>query len=261
MVFRRRDTRPLTRLAVEMVYPKGGWRRAAHYILHRLRRLPDSPERIARGFFAGVFISFTPLFGFHFIGAALIAWAYRGNIIAALLGTFVGNPLTTPIMATMSLETGYWLLGEGYRLPLPEVFRAFGEAAAQLSRNVIAFLTGGGTEWDQLAHFFRRVYLPFLIGSPIPGTLVGLIFQFGSLPLIRAYQRLRARKAKERIERRSAELQRNPAPAPQSGEAAPPPEPAVGARKAANSSSAAPLRREPGPAPSPKAQPGIERGD
>lgn len=224
LVFKRRDTRPLSQLAVEMVYPKGGWRRAAHYILHRLRRLPDSPERIARGFFAGVFISFTPLFGFHFIGAALIAWAYRGNIIAALLGTFVGNPLTTPFMATMSLETGYWLLGDDYRLPLPDVFRAFGEAAAQLSRNMIAFLTGGDTQWDQLAHFFKRVYLPFLIGSPIPGTLVGLIFQFGSLPLIRAYQKLRARRTRERMARRSGELRASKtAAAPRVTKETPPP--------------------------------------
>lgn len=211
MVFKRRDNRPLTRLAVEMVYPRGGWRRATHYILHRLRRLPDSPERIARGFFAGVFISFTPLFGFHFIGAALVALAYRGNVLAALLGTFVGNPLTTPLMATMSLETGYWLLGEDYRLPLPQVFSAFGVATAQLSTNVVAFFTGGSTEWDQLGHFFRRVYLPFLVGSPIPGTLVGLIFQFGSLPLIRTYQKLRARAAQERMARRVGALRREAA--------------------------------------------------
>lgn len=204
MVFKRRDTRPIGQLAVEMVYPRGGWKRASHYILHRLRRLPDSPERIARGFFAGVFISFTPLFGFHFIGAALVALAYRGNILAALLGTFVGNPLTTPIMATMSLETGYWLLGDEYRLPLPQVFAAFGDAAAQLSRNIIAFTHGGATEWDQLGRFFQRVYWPFLVGSPIPGTIFGLIFQFASLPLVRAYQRLRARKALDRIEKRRA---------------------------------------------------------
>lgn len=201
MVFKRRDSRPLTRWAVEMVYPRGGWKRASHYILHRLRRLPDSPERIARGFFAGVFISFTPLFGFHFIGAALIALAYRGNILAALLGTFVGNPLTTPIMATMSLETGYWLLGANFRLPLPEVFIAFGEAAAQLSRNFVNFFHGGATEWDQLWLFLRKVYWPYLVGSPIPGTIVGLMFQYASLPLIRAYQRHRAKKAGERLER------------------------------------------------------------
>lgn len=201
MVFRRRDSRPPIRWLWEMIYPRGGWARASHYVLHRLRRLPDSPERIARGFFAGVFISFTPLFGFHFVGAALIALAYRGNILAALLGTFVGNPLTTPIMATMSLETGYWLLGDEYRLPLPQVFAAFGDAAAQLSRNAISLVYGGPTQWDQLGHFFSRVYLPYLLGSPIPGTLVGLTFQFASLPLVRAYQRLRTRNAQERIAR------------------------------------------------------------
>lgn len=204
MVFKRRDSRPLIQWAVELIYPRGGWKRASQYILHRLRRLPDSPERIARGFFAGVFISFTPLFGFHFIGAALIALAYRGNVLAALLGTFIGNPLTTPIMATMSLETGYWLLGAEFRLPLPQVFHAFGEAAAQLSRNFVNFFHGGPTEWDQLRLFFRKVYWPYLVGSPIPGTVVGLMFQYATLPLIRAYQRLRAKKSHERIERRRA---------------------------------------------------------
>ena len=202
MVFKRRDSRPLKQWAVEMIYPKGGWKRASHYILHRLRRLPDSPERIARGFFAGVFISFTPLFGFHFIGAWLIALAYRGNVLAALLGTFVGNPLTTPIMASMSLETGYWILGDAYRLPLPQVFKAFADAAAQLSTNAMNLLTGRETQWDQLWTFASRVYWPYLIGSPIPGTIVGLAFQFATLPLVRAYQRLRAKRADERAEKR-----------------------------------------------------------
>lgn len=204
MVFKRRDNRTPTQWAIEMVYPKGGWKRASYYILHRLRRLPDSPERIARGFFAGVFISFTPLFGFHFIGAWLIALAYRGNVLAALLGTFVGNPLTTPIMATMSLETGYWLLGDTYRLPLPQVFSAFAEAASQLSSNLMNLFTGGPREWEKLWTFISRVYWPYLLGSPIPGTIVGLMFQYATLPLIRAYQRLRAKKASDRSLRAQA---------------------------------------------------------
>lgn len=202
MVFRRRDSRPFLQFATEFVYPKGGWKRAGTYILHRLRRLPDTPERIARGFFAGVFISFTPLFGFHFLGAALIAWAYRGNVIAALLGTFVGNPLTTPIFMTMSLETGYWLMGSVDRLTLSEIMPFFTDAAAQMTRNMMGFWTGGPMDWSHLQQFFSRIYLPLLVGSVLPGTAVGLAFQWGSLPLIRAYQRLRARRAAERAERR-----------------------------------------------------------
>ena len=57
----------------EFVWPRGGWARAFHYVKHRMRRLPDSPERIARGVWAGVFVTFTPLFGMHFVFAVLLA--------------------------------------------------------------------------------------------------------------------------------------------------------------------------------------------
>lgn len=204
MVFKRRDARSWARVALEFFWPKGGWTRAASYVMHRLRRLPDSPERIARGVFAGVFVSFTPLFGLHFLSAAAIAIIYRGNILAALLATFVGNPITFPIFATMSLETGYWLLGSEFRIPLTQVMPAFGEATSQLWKNIVGVLTGEPTHWEQLARFFHKVYLPYIIGAIIPGTLVGLIFQYASLPLIRAYQRLRSRKLLERVEKRRA---------------------------------------------------------
>ncbi len=204
MVFKRRDARSWARVALEFFWPKGGWTRAASYVMHRLRRLPDSPERIARGVFAGVFVSFTPLFGLHFLSAAAIAIIYRGNILAALLATFVGNPITFPIFATMSLETGYWLLGSEFRIPLTQVMPSFGEATSQLWKNIVGVLTGEPTHWEQLARFFHKVYLPYIIGAIIPGTLVGLIFQYASLPLIRAYQRLRSRKLLERVEKRRA---------------------------------------------------------
>ena len=213
MVFKRRDARSWTRTVGEFFWPRGGWRRAANYVMHRLRRLPDSPERIARGVFAGVFVSFTPLFGLHFLSAAAIALLYRGNILAALLATFVGNPITFPIFATMSLETGYWLLGAEYRMPLAQVMPAFGEATAQVWRNIILILTGVTTEWGPPMLFFHKVYLPWLLGAILPGTLVGLMFQYASLPLIRAYQRLNARKRMERAERRHATAMRDMAQA------------------------------------------------
>jgi len=82
------------RVVGEALYPRGGWARAFHYVKHRVRRLPDSPERIARGIWAGVFVTFTPLYTMHFIVAALIARLIQGNILAALMATFFGNPLT-----------------------------------------------------------------------------------------------------------------------------------------------------------------------
>ena len=94
MVFKRRDRRPVWEIVARALYPRGGWRRAAEYIALRLRRLPDSPEKIARGIGAGVFTTFTPFYGLHFILAGILAKILRGNIVAAILGTFFGNPLT-----------------------------------------------------------------------------------------------------------------------------------------------------------------------
>ena len=204
MVFKRRDTRPLPRLLTEFIYPKGGWKRATSYVIHRLRRLPDGPHRIARGVFAGVFISFTPLFGFHFLGAALIAWIMRGNIIAALLATFVGNPLTTPFFAASALETGYWLLGSDYTIPLSAIAGAFTDAATQMWSNIFAIFTDDLTHWDSLRRFFRTVYVPYLVGGVFPGTVVGLFFYFISIPLVRAYQKIRDAKRAERARKRQA---------------------------------------------------------
>ena len=204
MVFKRRTKRSYLQAAREFLWPRGGWRRAATYVSHRLRRLPDEPHRIARGIFAGVFISFTPLFGFHFLGAALIAWALRGNILAALLATFAGNPLTTPFIALSSIKFGQWMLGIDADTPISHVFAAFGHASAQLWANFRAIFTAADAHWDQLGRFVHEVYFPYLVGGLLPGLIVGMGFYYLSIPLVKGYQKLRQIKLKDRIENRRA---------------------------------------------------------
>ncbi|MEL6701846.1 MAG: DUF2062 domain-containing protein, partial [Pseudomonadota bacterium] len=111
MVFKRRDSRSWATVLRELVYPRGGWMRAFEYVKHRVRRLPDRPEKIARGIWAGVFTTFTPFYGLHFIVAGTIAFFMRGNVIAALLATFFGNPLTYVPIGIAALQTGHFLLG------------------------------------------------------------------------------------------------------------------------------------------------------
>lgn len=206
MVFKRRTPRTIGAAVSQFFYPRGGWRRAVSYVMHRLRRLPDAPHRIARGIAAGTFISFTPLFGFHFMGAALIAWVVRGNIMASLLGTFVGNPVTFPFIAAASLETGRWLLGiPADGMLLPDVLRGFGEASIQLWHNAEALFGPQQMHWDSLERFNQRIFMPYLIGSLIPGTLAAVVMHYITLPLINAYQMLRRKKLQARIQRRHAE--------------------------------------------------------
>ena len=61
MVFKRRERPAVLDRIYRAIWPKGGWTRAFHYVRHRLRRLPDTPERIARGIWAGVFVTFHAL--------------------------------------------------------------------------------------------------------------------------------------------------------------------------------------------------------
>ena len=202
MVFKRRTPRTWLRAAREFVYPSGGFRRATQYLVHRMRRLPDEPHRIARGVFAGVFVNFPPIFGIQFISAGLLAWVMRGNILAALLCTFLSNPITTPFIALGSLELGHWMLGIDRPLSAVYIFQAFGQAGSELWANVLAIFTDAPTEWGKLAAFWHAIYFPYLVGSILPGIVVSLIGYYLTIPLVHAYQKLRRARLSDRLEKR-----------------------------------------------------------
>jgi len=185
-----------------MVYPEGGFRRSSRYMLHRMRRLPDEPQRIARGVFAGMFVNFPPIFGIQFISAALLAWLMRGNILAAVLCTFMSNPITTPIIALVSLELGYWLMGIDGSLDIRTIFAAFADAGVEVWRNFKAIFTAAPTKWTELGHFFRTIYLPYCVGSILPGFVVSLACYWATIPGVKAYQKIRANQTRERSEKR-----------------------------------------------------------
>ncbi len=202
MVFKRRDRRSVLRTLAEVLYPRGGWRRAFEYVKHRLRRLPDTPERISRGLAAGVIAAWSPFYGLHFLIAAALAAIFRGNIISSLLGTFFGNPLTYVPIGVVALKTGHILLG---RKPQPEMEHGFGEAfsaaAADLWHNLIAAFTPAHADWHGLGIFYEAVFLPYLVGGIIPGLVSAGVCYVLALPLIRAYQNTRRKRLRSRLQR------------------------------------------------------------
>lgn len=202
MVFKRRDKLSWLAWAREFVYPAGGFKRATIYLLHRMRRLPDEPHRIARGVFAGIFVNFPPIFGIQFITAAAFAFLIRGNILAALLCTFLSNPITTPFIAVGCLELGHWMLGNDQNMDIRTVFNAFAGAGEELWSNFLAIFSSEPTRWQNLAVFWRTIYFPYLVGSILPGIVFSLIAYYITIPLVKAYQKLRAGKLRDRIEKR-----------------------------------------------------------
>lgn len=201
MVFRRRNKRSGVERLKALVYPQGGWLRAGHYVWHRLTRLPDPPHRIARGIFAGVFISFTPLFGLHFFASAFIAFLMRGNIIAAIFATFFGNPITFPIIAVTSVQLGHWILGTGVdAVPASQILSAFANAGGEVWANIMAIFTDTPTQWGRLRHFYYGLFKPYLVGGIGPGLVAATLCYYISLPLINGYQKLRQKRRRDRAE-------------------------------------------------------------
>lgn len=178
--------------------------RALSYTWHRLRRLPDPPHRIARGIACGIFVSFSPLFGFHFIYAVLCALLIRGNVVASILATFFGNPVTFPFLAAISLAMGEWILATQTGVPLGQLFGAFSQATSQLWQNLASPITGEAAEWDRLVVFYRGVFLPYMVGSVLPGLVAGVAAYYLSYPVISAYQKRRARSLEKRLKAKLA---------------------------------------------------------
>lgn len=199
MVFKRRNPMSWWAFIREGVWPRSGWRRVIEYVKHRLRRLPDSPEKIGRGMFAGTFVAFLPIPGLQLIAGGLLAWVMRGNILAALLATFLSNPITTPIFAVLSIGLGHWMLGISKRLNPEMVGHAFGDAGSEIWHNIRAVFTHERAHWDSLLQFWNTIYWPYVVGSIIPSVLAGLVMYYLTVPLVRAYQNRRRKQLQAKL--------------------------------------------------------------
>ena len=75
-------------------------------IKNKLIRIKDFPESVAIGLAWGASVSVTPLVGLHLIICYTGTWLMRGNIIAATVGTIIGNPWTFPFFFYLDYKIG-----------------------------------------------------------------------------------------------------------------------------------------------------------
>lgn len=90
------------------------WHKYKKQLLGKLSSLKGSPHAIAAGVACGAAVSFTPFVGAHLTLAVIFAWLIRGNVMAAALGTAVGNPWTFPFIWVSVLYTGRKIIGGDY---------------------------------------------------------------------------------------------------------------------------------------------------
>lgn len=206
-MFGRKKELPLLVRLKGWLWPAMGWRRLAVYLLKRLVRLPGTPHNIASGFACGAAISFTPFVGFHIVLSMLLAWLLRGHLIAAVVGTVVGNPWTFPFIWLATYKVGQILLGSSEAASWPAV-TMFRHVVTDLGGLVWPTLTGENT-WGALKEVLRdlrALIWPMFIGS-IPLAVIAWIVSYVPLAkAIDAFHQAREKRRQKCAARREREV-------------------------------------------------------
>jgi uncharacterized protein (DUF2062 family) len=181
-VFRRRHPIPLWRRLRGWLWPQIGWRRLGIYLVKRITRLPGTPHSNAAGFACGTAISVTPFIGLHTLLSVLLSFVVRGNYLAAMAGTLVGNPWTFPVIWLATYQVGHYLLGSTPSRAAPE------------------------PELTNRWHEIRALIWPMTVGGVPLGALAGLAIYFPLVRLVAAYQEARRRRREHRRAERLGKL-------------------------------------------------------
>ena len=146
--------------------------RIISYYKLRLARLPDSNYAISSGFACGAMVSFTPLLGLHFVLAIIFAYLIRGNFIAALIGTVVGNPVTFPFIWGLIFKVGSYVTN----IELDKITHEI--------------------NFDMIVNQTYDIFFPMFVGGFIIGPLVWLITYYVVYSFITSYKKRKNKKNK-----------------------------------------------------------------
>ena len=211
-MFKRRERRSVFRFFHEVIFSlKGTWR-AIEYVGIRLKRIPDTPHKISLGMSCGIFASFTPLFGLHFLIAGLLSYVFRANVLASLIGTFVGNPITFPIITVFNLKLGEWILGSSEYSSGDggKIFEGFLDFIFLIYKSLFTEGSVDENSVPRMNEFLSGVFFPYSLGGLIVGIFVAIISYFLLRPLVATYQNqrdsLRAKRAKKKLMRKNNEI-------------------------------------------------------
>ena len=211
-LFKRRERRSIFRFFYEVVFSLKGISRAIEYVGIRLKRIPDTPHKISLGMSCGIFASFTPLFGLHFLIAGLLSYLLRANVLASLIGTFVGNPITFPIITVFNLKLGEWILGSSEYSSGDggKIFEGFLDFIFLIYKSFFTEGSIGENSVPRMNEFLNGVFIPYSLGGLILGIFSAIISYFLLRSLVSTYQKkrdaLKAKRSKKKLLRKIHEI-------------------------------------------------------
>jgi uncharacterized protein len=154
------------------------------YFWRKILRVRATPHEVALGFAIGVFTACTPFLGAQTILACLLAFALRVSMPAALLGTFVGNPLSWPAIWSASYVGGALLLGQDPTYAANH----FGETANALGAILIA--PSNDTLGIAVTNL-SPIVEPMVVGGLLVGLIAAVFSYYPTRRAVRIFQRHR----------------------------------------------------------------------
>ncbi len=145
------------------------------YYKLRLARLPASSYAVSSGFACGSMVSFTPLLGLHFILAIVFAFLIRGNFIAALIGTVVGNPITFPFIWGLIYKVGTFVTSFKH---------------VNLNKDI---------NFEMIINQTYEIFFPMLVGGIVIAPLVWIITFVIIYSFISSYKKRKIKKNKRSV--------------------------------------------------------------
>lgn len=155
-MFKRRKQMSRVDRVRSVVWPDRGFGRLISYLIQRVKRMPGSTLSIAIGAAWGMAVSFSPFIGLHLLVGMMMAYLTRGNLLACLFGTFIGNPWTFPLFFYLNYRLGSFLLIE-----MGRDVKSIGGTMAEF---VTLFLADP-------AALIGALFAPIVVGSLILGTI------------------------------------------------------------------------------------------
>lgn len=158
-----------------------GWWQGGRDSVRLLLQQRATAHEIALGCALGAFVSITPLLGVQTLMAVVLAFVLRASVPAAIVGTFIGNPLSWPFIWVSTYLMGLQMVGlEG----------AFDSAAVQRNIELLwnALLDPSPQLLDATAALFWPLLWPMLAGSVPIGLLTAAVVYYVSRNAVRAWR-------------------------------------------------------------------------
>ena len=153
-------------------------------LLQKLLHIKDTPERTALAYSIGIFLGYSPFLGFHTLAGLLIAFLFRLNRLAVLLGVWANAPWWIIPYYMAATWVGMWVMR--FHINLTTIKELF-----ELGMDQGFF---GSDFWGRLVSQWGLL-LSFGVGSLILAALLAVVAYPLSLKWIKYYHSRKKRTA------------------------------------------------------------------